>query len=118
MRREQLSSQRVQRVEPGGVNYEPPSARLVVWGIHGAGDFVTGLQVGDALLLRAARDPFTGAPEETADQLRIRAMREAVPALPPDAMRDSKGSAVGYFVYEGLPLEHCRPTARHLAGEL
>ena len=107
MRPDHLASQPVQRVQPGGINREPSAHRLVVWGIHGGGDFVTGLQVGSTLLERRLADPVTGAPAESEDALRIRAMR----ALPPDALRDSKGSAVGYFLYAGLPADHCKAVA-------
>jgi hypothetical protein len=111
MRADQLTAQPVQRVEPGGVNTEPAAHRLVVWGIHGGSDFVTGLQVGSTLLERLPPNPLTGAPRESNDALRIRAMREVVPALPPDALRDSKGSAVGYFLYADLPADHCKAVA-------
>jgi hypothetical protein len=108
MNAEQLRHQAVQRIEPNGINTEPESARLVLWGIHGASRFVIGVQIGDTLLERT--------PGEEVEALRIRAMREIVPNLPPDALRDSKGSAVGYFVYTGLPPNHCQPTSQHLAG--
>jgi len=110
MRAHELRGQRVQRVEMSGVHSEPHTARLVVWGIHGGGDFVTGLRVGGTVLERQ--------PGEEVDALRVRAMREVVPTLPPDAFRDSKGAAVGHFTYAGLPPDHCRPTARHLEGHL
>jgi hypothetical protein len=107
MRADQLAAQRVQRVEPGGINYEPAENRLVIWGIHGAGDYVTALRIGGALVERLPPDPLTGAPREEVDALRVRAMR----SLPPDALRDSKGSAVGYFLYAGLPADHCAAAA-------
>jgi len=91
----------------GGVHSEPASARLVVWGIHGGGDFVTGLGVGDVVLNRL--------PGEAVDALRVRAMRDVVPTLPPDALRDSKGAAVGYFVYTGLPPDQCKTVAEREA---
>jgi hypothetical protein len=110
VRQDQLKQQRVQRVEMGGIHSEPPSAQLVVWGIHGGGELVVGLQVGDVALDRLAG--------EEVDALRVRAMRDVVPNLPPNALRDSKGVAVGYFIYAGLPPDHCEPTAQHLEGIL
>jgi hypothetical protein len=103
MRADQLGGQRVQRVEPNGVHCEPPSSRLVVWGIHGGSEFVTGIKFGETALGRA--------PAEEVEALRVRAMRDVVPNLAPDALRDSKGSAVGYFTYAGLPADHCRAVA-------
>jgi hypothetical protein len=99
MRQDQLHSQRVQRLEPGGIDTEPASTRLVVWGIQGGSDFVTGIAVGDLVLGRLAG--------EDTDALRIRARRN----LPANPLRDSKGSAVGYFIYAGLPPDHCRAQA-------
>ena len=103
MRPDQLKAQRVQRVEMTGVHCEPTEARLVVWGIHGGGEYVIGLQVSNVYLERKAG--------EECDALRIRAMREVALNLPAGALRDRKGSAVGYFVYAGLPVEHCKATA-------
>ena len=94
----------VQRLEPSGVNFEPASNRLVVWGIHGDSDSVIGLCVGNIVLSRLPYNGITGAPAESVDALRIRAMRN----LPPDASRDSKGSAMGYFIYAGLDPDYCR----------
>jgi hypothetical protein len=111
MRVDQLGQQPVQRVQPGGINYEPAAHRLVVWGIHGGGDFVTAIQVGATVLTRRLPDPITGAAAESEDALRARAMRDVVPTLPPDALRDSKGAAVGYFLYAGLPADHCKAVA-------
>lgn len=110
MRADQLKSQRVQRVEMSGIHTQPASRRLVVWGIHGGSNFVIGLKVGETLLERL--------PGEEVDALRVRAMRDVVPTLPPDARRDSKGVAVGYFVYAGMSPDHCKPTQRHLDGYL
>src|SRR5437870_3730174 len=89
-----LPKQQVQRVEMGGVHYEPPGSQLVVWGIHGGSDFVIALRIGDAELERRAG--------ESVDELRIRAMRDVVPNLPLDALRDANGKAVGYFCYSGM----------------
>ena len=112
MRPDQLSSQPVQRIEPAGVLYEyDPERRLVIWGIHGAGAYVLGVQVHDTYVERRRTVSLSGEPPESVDQLRERAMRSVVPTLPPSALRDSKGSAVGYFVYEGLPVDHCRAKA-------
>jgi hypothetical protein len=103
-----LSSYRVQRVEPAGINYEPPSAQIVVWGIHEGSEHVTGIRFGDTLLQRA--------PGELVEALRIRAMREVVPSLPANALRDPNGKAVGYLTYAGLPVDHCVVTPQRLAG--
>ena len=108
MNARELQGQRVQRLEMGGVNYEPPGSQLVVWGIHGGGAFIVALRIGNAELQRREG--------ETEDQLRIRAMREVVPSLPPDAIRDPNGKAVGYFTYTGLPAEYCFPTPSRIAG--
>lgn len=113
MRADELQMQPVQRVEPGGVhvNAEPASNRLVVWGIHGGSDFITGICVGATVLERLPRNAITAAPKESADDLWIRARREVVPNLPPDALRDRHGAAVGYFLYAGLPADHCKAVA-------
>ena len=97
---------RVQRLEPGGVNYEPPEVQIVVWGIHGS-DSVTGIKFGDAVLGRMAG--------ETCEALRIRAMREIVPSLPADALRDRNGKPAGYFIYAGLPPDYCKADAEREA---
>src|SRR3954464_5087714 len=102
---DELPRMRVQRVEPAGILYQPH--RLVVWGIHGAGAYVLGMQVGDSYLARRQVASLNGDPPETVDQLRERAMRDVVPHLPPNCLRDRNGSAVGYFIYEGLPADHC-----------
>jgi hypothetical protein len=105
-----LTSYRVQRLEAGGINYEQPERQIVVWGFH-ADDtdrLITGIKFGDTLLERL--------PGEEVEILRIRAMREVVPLLPPDALRDSKGKPVGYFTYSGLPPDHCEVTPERLAG--
>ena len=104
----ELRARRVQRIEPAGVNYEPPERQIAVWGIHEASDLAIGIKLGDAVLWRA--------PGETVEALRVRAMRELVPHLPPDAPRDPKGKAVGHFIYPGLPEDHCAVTPRRLAG--
>jgi hypothetical protein len=110
MRLEELARHRVERLEPAGVlMVEEP--RLVLWGIHGAGEYVIGVHVHETYVERRGRDPLTGAPRETLDQLRERVMRTIVPYLPDTALHDSKGAAVGYFVYDGLPADHCRPKA-------
>jgi len=103
MRQDELIRQRVQRIEPVAPYLETPPARLIVCGIHGGDDFATGLRVGETVFPREG---------ESTDALRFRAMR----AVPADALRDVKGDAIGYFVYSGLPPDHCAPTARHLAG--
>ena len=108
MNTRELQNQKVQRVQMGGANYEPPEHQLVCWGIHGGSDFVLALRIGEAELPRREG--------ETVDELRIRAMREVVPNLPPGALRDPSGKAVGYFVYLGLPPEYCFPTASRLAS--
>ncbi len=94
----------------GGIHSEPPAARLVCWGIHGGGEHVRALKIGDIVLERLAG--------EEVDALRVRAMREVVPNLPADAWRDSRGAAIGYFVYIGLDQDHCAPSAQHLEGIL
>lgn len=94
---------RVQRLEPGGVNTEPASLRLVLWGIHERSGQECGVRIGDATLTRL--------PGEEVEAMRIRAMRQVVPALPANALRDTKGSAVGWFIYPGLPEDHCRTVA-------
>ena len=104
----QLRRYRVQRVEAGGINYEPLERQIVVWGIHEGSEFVTGLKFGEASLGRL--------PGEQVEALRIRAMRELVPHLSPNAPRDSKGKAAGYFTYAGLPADHCRAVAEREAG--
>src|SRR5512138_3105491 len=96
----------VERIEPGGVNYEPPERQVAVWGLHGS-DAVTGIQFGDAVLGRLAG--------ETLEALRIRAMREIVPTLPSDALRDCNGKPVGYFIYAGLPPDYCKASAEYEA---
>jgi hypothetical protein len=103
MKADQLLRQRVQRVEPGCA----VPAGLVLWGIHGGSDFVVGLAIGATVIERLPPNPFSGAPREDVDALRVRALRE----VPPDALRDSKGSAVGYYLYAGLPPDHCRAVA-------
>ena len=113
MRPDQLPHQPVQRIEPAGVIYEQhgPDRRLVLWGVHGAGDYVVGVHIHNTYVERRRTVSLKGDPPETVDQLRDRAMSNVVPTLPPTALRDSKGSAVGYFVYEGLPVDHCRAKA-------
>ena len=111
MRLDQLSGQLVQRMEPGGVDRDPSATRLVAWGIHGGNDYITALVVNDITVARLSADPITGAARESVDALRIRVRRTVVPTLPPSALRDSKGSAVGYFVYQGLPADYCRAKA-------
>ena len=44
---------------------------------------------------------------ESEDALRVRAGRN----LPPDALRDSKGSAIGWFLYSGMPPDFCKSKA-------
>jgi len=105
MRADQLLTQPVQRVQMGGIHNEPADARLVVWGLHGGSEFVTGLQIDGVYVERV--------PGETCDALRIRAMRTVTPNLPATALRDSKGAAVGYFTYSGLPLDHCKAIAEN-----
>jgi hypothetical protein len=102
-----LTSYRVQRLEPGGINYEPPERQIVVWGLHEASNAVTGIKFGDLVLGRAQG--------EEVEALRIRAMRELVPQLPADALRDPKGKPVGWFTYAGLPPDHCRAVAQREA---
>jgi hypothetical protein len=106
MRQDQLKQQRVQRVEPAG----PIAGRLCIFGLHGAGEFVRAIQIGDVVLERL--------PGEETDALRMRAMREVVPNLPVDAWRDSSGNVVGFFRYDGLDPDFCRPTTRHLEGSM
>ena len=104
-----LTSYRVQRLEPGGINYEPPERQIAVWGLH-ADDTdrsITGIKFGDAVLGRL--------PGEEIEMLRIRAMRDLVPQLPADALRDPNGKPVGYFTYAGLPPDHCKATAEREA---
>ena len=103
MTKDQLPQQRVQRINPGGINYEPAERQVVVWGIHGGSEFVTGIKVGTTTLERS--------PGEEIEALRLRAMCEVVPILPPDTLRDSKGKAVGYFTYQGLDPDHCKAVA-------
>src|SRR6266705_2436958 len=110
MRQDQLRLQRIERIEPAGIIADPHAAPLVVWGIHGAGEHVRALRIGDVVLERL--------PGEEVDALRVRAMREVVPNLPADAWRDSRGAAIGYFVYIGLDQDHCAPSAQHLEGIL
>src|SRR5258708_29973602 len=110
MRADELSRQPVQTLGLVGAWSGP--VRLRVCGIQGADEFVTGLCVGDIVLQRLAEDRVTGKPEETTDALRLRAAL----ALPPDVLRDAKGEAIGFFLYSGLPPEHCYPTAQHIAG--
>ena len=109
MRIDELPNQPIKRIEPAGVLTSPN--RLVVWGIHGAGDYVTGMKIGDLLINRRPLSPVTGAAEENIDQFRERVMNEIVPTLGPAALRDTKGSVVGYFVYQSLPTDHCRRRA-------
>lgn len=109
MRIDELPGQPVQRIEAAGVIKS--SERLVVWGIHGGNEYVTAIKIGDLVIRRREADPVTGAPRESVDQLRERVMREVVPTLGPAVLRDSKGSVVAYFVYEGLPDDHGRATA-------
>ena len=100
----QLGVARVTRLEAAGINYEPPENQIVVWGIHGADNFVIGLMIGATLLV--GEDP---------EHLRLRAMRE-VKNLPPDTtLRDTKGKPVGWFIYTGLPKDHCRAVAEREA---
>jgi len=119
VRADRLKALRVQRVEMCGVYPEPPAYRLVVWGLHGGDEFVTGLRIGDAHVERAGRpiriagvanEVWSG---ETCDGLRLRATREVAPTA--DALRDPKGAVVGYFVYSCLPPDHCRKVAEREA---
>ena len=103
MKPELLKRYRVQRVEPGGINYEPPERQVVVWGLREGSEAVTGIKFGDTLLERT--------PGEQVEALRIRAMQTVIPSLPADALRDSKDKPVGYFTYAGLPADHCEATA-------
>jgi hypothetical protein len=108
MRQDQIRGQVVQRVEPGGIITDPRAAPLVTWGLHGASNFVIGIQIGETVLERL--------PGEEVDALRVRAMIDVVPNLPPDTLRDSKGSAVGFFRYDGLPSDHCKQVAEQQAS--
>src|SRR5260221_14690637 len=101
MRPDELSRQPVQSLGLQGAWTGP--VRLRVTGIQGAEDFVTGLCVGDVVLQRLPANPVIGSAEETTDALRLRAAL----ALPPDVLRDAKGEALGFFLYSGLPPEHC-----------
>jgi hypothetical protein len=106
----------VQRIEMSGVYPTPPVARLVVWGIHGGSEFVTGLQIGTTYIeRRGSRIPIAWSEPvwsgETCDELRLRAINAIAPTLPADALRDSKGAVVGYFVYQNLPPDHCKAVA-------
>jgi len=113
-----LAAYRVQRLEPGGINYEPAGRQVVVWGIH-ADDtdrLITGIKFGNTVLTRIgspAKIPggFNIWEGEQVEALRIRAMRDVVPSLPGNALRDSKGKPVGYFIYAGLPEDHCKAIA-------
>jgi hypothetical protein len=98
-----LNSYRVQRLEANGINYEPHERQCVVWGIHEGSASVIGIKFGDVMLARQ--------PREEIHDLRIRAMREVIPTLLADALRDSKGKPVGYFVYQGLSEDHCKAVA-------
>ena len=109
MRPDELTRQRVQRVEPQGPLSSPH--RLVLWGLQGAGAYVLGIQVHDTYTERRRTVALNGTPPETEDQLRIRVMETVVPNLPPEALRDRHGAAVGYFVYEGLFHDYCESMA-------
>lgn len=104
MKPEQLKTRPIERIEMNMAHTLGPECRLVVWGIRyaGADEFVTALQIGGIVVERR------GAPAESPDMLRLRAMREIVPLLPPNALRDPKGSAVAFFRYAGLPPDHCQ----------
>ncbi|MDP1550516.1 MAG: hypothetical protein Q8L97_10210 [Nitrosomonas sp.] len=104
----ELQRQRVQFTE-----YSAPIAEkvplLAVRGIAGASDFVIGICVDGELLTRNEYEPITGTEKESIDRLRIRAARELVPNLSGTAPRTSQGTPIGYFVYRGLPADHCKP---------
>jgi hypothetical protein len=108
-----LKTRPIERIEMNMAHALGPECRLVVWGIRAAGadDCVIALQIGDIVLEPRGHDPVTGAPPESPEILRLRAMAEVVSSLPPGAPRDTKGSAIGYFVYRGLPADHCKKAA-------
>lgn len=110
MRADELSRHPVERLGLVGAWTGP--VRLAVCGVPGGDNFVTGLCVGDTVLQRLPANPVIGSAEETTDALRLRAAL----ALPPDVLRDAKGEAIGFFLYTGLPPEHCYPTSQHIAG--
>lgn len=82
---------------------------LQVWGIEGADELVTGICVDGQIMNRVKCNLYTGTPLEPTDKLRMRAAREFVPRLSEAAPRDQRGYPLGYFIYEGLPIDHCHP---------
>jgi hypothetical protein len=82
---------------------------LIVRGLYGGDDMINGVCVDGHILNRTPYDTVTGEPEESTDQLRIRAARELVPVLSESVPRDQRGCPIGYFIYEGLDQDHCRP---------
>lgn len=82
---------------------------LQVCGIEGADELITGICVNGNTISRVLCDLSTGTPLESIDKLRMRAARMFVPSLSEDAPRDARGYPLGYFIYEGLLVDHCRP---------
>lgn len=114
MKPEELIKFPIVPVERSGITREalPPHVTMGIWA-HSASEHYIGCGFGDAVLQRTPYDPITGTPAESVDACVWRAARELVPLLPDSSSRTANGAAIGYLIYAGLPVDHCRPVSTH-----